>query len=928
MQFHQSRHSANFHGLNQKIPLQLVLVVPFILQIFVAVGLTGYLSLRNGHRTVNNLVNQLMSEVGGRVDQHLDTYLAVPQQLNQMNADAVERGLINLQDLENTGHYFWQQMQIYEVSYIFYALRTGEYVGAGRWLKDQGVTIDEQSPRTQGKNNTYQTDHQGNRIKMLTSYEYKPLKEDWYLRAVQAGKPVWSKVYNWDDTPEFVSVSAARPVYDKNKQIIGVLGVDLLLSNISDFLQHLKVSPSGKIFIVERDGQIIASSSDEKPFIVVKGVAQRINALNSTDTLIQATAKHLKDQFGGFSQIQKNQELVASFNNQHQFIQVTPWKDEIGLDWLVVVVVPESDFMAQINANTHITILLCLGALGLATILGIYTSRWIARPIKRLNIASEAIADGQLDQQVEVKGIQELGNLARSFNHMAKQLQESFTTLEQRVAERTTELQEAKLVADSANYAKSEFLANMSHELRTPLNGILGYAQILLRDKTATPKQKDGVSIIYQCSSHLLTLINDILDLSKIEARKLELLPKDFHFETFLNGIVEICRIRAEQKDIAFTFETRNQLPLALIADEKRLRQVLINLLGNAIKFTDKGSVCLKVGVVIHSPDVNDSSPIYPSTHPPIHRIRFQIEDTGVGMTPEQLEKIFLPFEQVGDRQRMTEGTGLGLAISQQIVQMMSSQLQVESKIGEGSTFWFEVDLLEATGWIELDTTKSANHIVGYAGKKQKILVVDDRWENRSVIINLLEPLGFELIEAENGQDALTKYQAHQLDLIITDIAMPIMDGIEMLKQLRNQAEGQTVPVIVSSASVFNFDRQQSYDAGANDFLPKPVQSEELFNQLQQQLHLTWQYETGSTPVPDSASDAIDTSLVIPPVAELRSLYSAARIGDIRGIKKEALRLQQLDAQYQQFVQSVLQLAEALNNKAILKLIKPYIDAN
>ncbi|WP_341528992.1 ATP-binding protein [Nostoc sp. UHCC 0302] len=914
MQLPQQQKSVKFHSFNQKIPLQLVLVVPFVLQIFAVVGLTGYLSLQNGQKTVNNLVNQLMSEVGGRVDQHLDTYLAVPLRLNQMNADAVERGLINLQDLENTGHYFWQQMQIHEVSYIFYALTTGEYVGAGRWIKDQGVTIDELSPRTQGKSNTYQTDHQGNRIKVLTNGEYEPLKEDWYLRAVHLGKPVWSKVYNWDDTPEFVSVSTARPVYDKNKQIIGVLGVDLLLSNISDFLQHLKVSPSGKIFIVERDGQIIASSSDEKPFILVKGVAQRINALKSTDNLIQATAKHLKDQFGSFSQIQKNQELVATLNNQRQFIQVTPWKDEIGLDWLVVVVVPKSDFMAQINANTRTTILLCLGALFLATILGIYTSRWIAYPIQRLNIASEAIANGQLDQQVEVKGIQELGNLAKSFNHMAKQLQESFTTLEQRVAARTTELQAAKLVADSANHAKSEFLANMSHELRTPLNGILGYAQILLRDKTATPKQKDSVSIIHQCSSHLLTLINDILDLSKIEARKLELFTKDFHFETFLNGIVEISRIRAEQKDISFTFEPRNKLPLALNADDKRLRQVLINLLGNAIKFTDKGSVCLKVGVV------NDSLPI--------HRIRFQIEDTGVGMTPQQLEKIFLPFEQVGDQQRMTEGTGLGLAISQQIVQIMGSQLQVESTIGEGSTFWFEVDLLEASGWIELDATKSANQIVGYQGKKQKILVVDDRWENRFVILNLLEPLGFELIEAENGQDALTKYQLHQPDLIITDIAMPIMDGLEMLKELRNQPKGQTLPVIVSSASVFSFDRQQSYDAGANNFLPKPVQSEELFYQLQQQLQLTWQYETASISVHDSASDVIDATLVIPPVAELRSLYSAARIGDIQGIKLEAQRLQLLDAQYQQFVQSVLQLAEALDNKAIIKLIKPHLNGN
>jgi signal transduction histidine kinase/CheY-like chemotaxis protein len=915
MQLPQKQKSASFNSFNQKIPLQLVLVVPFVLQIFAAVGLTGYLSLRNGQKAVNNLASQLRSEVSKRIDQHLDTKFNTARHLAQVNGDAFDVKLLNPQDLKGIAHFFWKQMQLFDIGYISFGSPGGKFAGAG-YYTDKDIVVNVADPKQQGNrdNYVYKTDKQGDRVQLFDVYKnYEFDKEAWYSKTIQIGKPTWV-VYQWEITPFPLAVSANRPIYDQNNKLIGVIGIDQRLSQISDFLRQLKVSPSARTFIVERNGLIVASSSTEQPFTLTNNKPKRLKASESRDPLIQATAKHIAEHFNSFSNIKEAQQLDFLLNNKRQFVQVAPWQDEWGLDWIVVVAVPESDFMGQINANTRTTILLCLGALFLATILGIYTSRWIAYPIKRLNMASEAIADGQLDQQVEVKGIQELGNLAKSFNHMAKQLQESFTTLEQRVAERTTELQAAKLIADSANHAKSEFLANMSHELRTPLNGILGYAQILLRDQTATPKQKDSINIIHQCGSHLLTLINDILDLSKIEARKLELFTKDFHLETFLNGIVEISRIRAEQKDISFTFEPRNKLPLALNADDKRLRQVLINLLGNAIKFTDKGGVCLKVGVV------NDSSPIY--------RIRFQIEDTGVGMTPQQLEKIFLPFEQVGDQQRMTEGTGLGLAISQQIVQMMGSQVQVESTIGEGSTFWFEVDLLEASGWIELDATKSANQIVGYQGKKQKILVVDDRWENRSVILNLLEPLGFELIEAENGQDALTKYQLHQPDLIITDIAMPIMDGLEMIKQLRNQPEGQTVPVIVSSASVFSFDRQQSHDAGANNFLPKPVQSEELFDQLQQQLQLTWQYETGSTPVLDSASDAIDATLVIPPVAELQSLYSAARIGDIRGIKQEAQRLQLLDSQYQQFVQTVLQFAEALDNKAIIKLIKSHINGN
>uniref|UniRef100_A0ACD5H3F5 HAMP domain-containing protein n=1 Tax=Desertifilum tharense IPPAS B-1220 TaxID=1781255 RepID=A0ACD5H3F5_9CYAN len=264
-------------------------------------------------------------------------------------------------------------------------------------------------------------------------------------------------MYQWVDLPEIFSISASYPVYDEDNELVGVLGVDLILSQISEFLQTLEVSPGSKIFIIERDGSIVASSSLEKPFRLEEGIPERLSLLDSQEPLIQATGRYLLQEFNNFYQIQDQQLLQFRIDRERQFVQVSPWRDEWGLNWLIVVVVPESDFMGQIYANTRVTILLCISAFGVSIAMGILTTRWIIRPILQVSQASAAIANGQLAQQVAPSNIIEIATLADSFNQMARQLQESFARLERQNED-----------LKHLDQLKNEFLANTSHELRTP----------------------------------------------------------------------------------------------------------------------------------------------------------------------------------------------------------------------------------------------------------------------------------------------------------------------------------------------------------------------------------------------------------------------------------------------------------------------------
>ncbi len=443
--------------------------------------------------------------------------------------------------------------------------------------------------------------------------------------------------------------------------------------------------------------------------------------------------------------------------------------------------------------------------------------------------------------------------------------------LEGLVAERTLELAAAKQQAESASQAKSVFLASMSHELRTPLNGVIGYAQVIMKDRELSEKNRERLRIVQTSGEHLLRMINEVLDLSKIEAGRMELHPAPFHLPQLLRDIAAAISARAEHKELEFVFEPAPDLPEMVIGDAQKLRQVIDNLLSNAIKFTSRGEVRL------------NARPLAPD------RVSFSVSDTGAGISEADCARIFLPFQQATESRPPEPGTGLGLTISQRFVTLMDSKLVVESRPGTGSVFSFDVRLPELAVDIK-DSSGAPRTITGYTGPRRSILVVDDVAINRHVLRDLLLPLGFEIVEVASGEAALARAQT---DLAFLDLRMPGMDGFELARRLRAQPGGGRAKQIAMSASVLSFTRNDALAAGCDDFLPKPFREIDLLTKIGEALKLDWIYAEATPPRRDSRQPfaEISSELSAPVLDEL---LGCARRGEITALRERiaALRTQ------------------------------------
>ena len=732
------------------------------------------------------------------------------------------------------------------------------------------------------------------------------LEQSYFQAPVQAGHEIWLPPYQWGGV---TMTSITAPIFDQEQKLLGVSGLDIDVTALGEEIVAPEDWRRGYFAILSSGGKLLSYPPNQS-------LAKQLTHCEQLPVLSKI--------WGKISEFHRG--IVRQAGRYYAFAPVE------GTHWTILAVVPQGVVLAPV-------ILITLGSASwAAAILAVAVSLFVRWFNLRLSpivsecqtiLASDLVRTTSLDSQSsslipepaieDLGSLDELGVLSSAFKRMTQQRQSSIDDLEQRVKERTVELEQARDRANAANQAKSEFLAQMSHELRTPLNGILGYAQILQQSAELSPSQLNGVGIIHQSGQHLLLLINDILDIAKIEARRLELNPEALDFPTFVNEVCQIIAMQAEQKGLVFKQNFEDQLPAEAVLDKTRLRQVLINLLGNAVKFTATGWVEL----TIRTKPKHQANPLESNDSKMDYEFTFTISDSGIGIPESKLAHIFTPFEQVRHSQLNAEGTGLGLSISQKIVAQMGGDLTVESCLGEGSQFTFMLSLPASTTIaVKRPPADLVQQVTGFEGPRRHILVVDDNPDNRRVIVDFLRPLGFELREANSGADGLAQVEQRCPDLIITDIAMAEIDGLQLIRILREQYSNEQLPILVSSASVFATDQHQSLEAGGNDFLPKPVEFNQLLHQLKHQLSLTW---TQGSQIPAKEMEQATGDCPSPDLATLEQLLRLAKSGLLQSIQKELQQLHQQQPELEPFLQQVKPLVDGFKLKQLQNLLAELI---
>ncbi len=725
-----------------RLSLQLVLVVPFALQTCAAVALVGWLSWRNGERAVNKLAGQLSAEVSDRIAGQLDAYLAVPVQVNQFNAIALETGGLDLNAPVALERHFWRQLRVYQdLQYIYIGTEDrGGFIGAGR-TADHQLTIEATRNYTAGNFEVYATDNQGRRQERLSSDPgYDPRQRPWYAHAAARGEPIWSEIYSIFPQA-MLGISAAQPIYDEQNQLQGVLAADFVLQGIGNFLEQLDTVPTtamltGTIVLLERSGLMVATSTGESPLQDGNDAPQRILARDSRDPLVQETMRQVAAQVGELGAIAAPVLLTYPYGGEQYRATVTPLALISELDWLAVVILPERTFMAEIEASRRLTIALCLAALAISLVLGSATARWLAKPLQQLSRTAPRLAQGHFEDRLpENLSVQELAALAQAFNQMAAKLQTLFAdlaetnhVLEARVSQRTAELRDRaqelestlqdlkqaqmQLIQTEKMSSLGQLAAGLAHEINNPVSfiyGNLNHARDNLMEllKLATLYQEHDPDPPPAIANHLDQIDLDfierdlpaLLDSMQAGADRIRILVlslrsfvrlDEVDFKTIdlresLTTTLVLLQHRlaatAQRPAIAVCEAYRENLP-PVICQPGPMNQVLINLLTNAIDALDEAA---QKGTLREEPTLRLQ------LQAEAGEMLLTIADNGGGMSAATQAKIFEPFfttKPVG------QGTGMGLAIAYQIVvQQHGGRLHCDSVPGQGTTFTLALPL-------------------------------------------------------------------------------------------------------------------------------------------------------------------------------------------------------------------------------------------
>ena len=800
--------------------IRAMIIASFIILMVITLTTISLIIFTSWNQSSNSIIEKMENDVTKDIVKEIDHILHVSTNMNEIHQNMIANDIIDLNNKKELDVYFAGAMQssnkeIYSFSYG--VEESGDYYGARRNARNE-IELFRSNSETNGHSRYYSVTenlHEGRFIEDFGPFD--PRTRDWYQIAKLARKPIFTPPYKHFVEDDLV-LKASYPIINEQGVLQGVLGTTITLTSLNQFLKELVSDRNVTAYVVEKStGNLVANSVGIPNFrLLSDGSYERI----SIDYIEN---KAILNAYKTYNSNTSNKNTIIDSENDKLHLKFTEFQQE-GVEWIIITGVPNSLFTTDIYQSFRTAILLSLIALLLLIFIYKKITDTILQPINDLIQVSERYSKGDLVQRAKVYKNNEIGKLSKAFNKMADELYKHIHYLEVKVKQRTAEIEKtneelkyAKIEADKANEAKSAFLANISHEIRTPLNSIIGFSE-LLSHSIQDPKHKSYIDTINVSGNSLLLIINDILDLSKIEAGKVEVHDKPVNIKQIFKEIEMMFWQKKQTKGIEFFLEIQDDVPDVILFDEVRIRQILLNLVGNAIKFTEKGHVKVSIKTLPTSTRASGSIDL-----------QLTVEDTGIGIAPNETKRIFEPFTQIsGQSIKKYGGTGLGLSITKKLVEMLNGTLSVESAQGKGSTFYIEFPNVQIAATDSIPNETEDFYFWKYSFTGETILVVDDIETNRYLLKEWLTKSGIRVILAGNGCEALKACELKKPDLIITDIDMPVMDGIEATAKLKENPETSSIPIIVISASNIDGLPQDAFD----DFLLKPVNPGQLLDKI------------------------------------------------------------------------------------------------